>query len=240
MKIYLKSIFALFLLTQVNVSAQSITDRIDFSINAGYGSFNMQQLKDINDYQKELLPFDVMRINNFDPGFYFGGSLKTRVLPEVTVGVFYQYLTTGSRLGRKDYSGYYVFDQIADGHFTGLEPEITVLNNKPVCLAIAVQAGVLFSGLKMKNNLKLGDSENTDLQKLRASSVALAPVLKISSPVYHSLRIFLSAGGMIDTGGKLHLPGKKDAVLLLNDEKVKTNWSGWRINIGLNLNLVNN
>jgi hypothetical protein len=43
---------------------------------------------------------------------------------------------------------------------------------------------------------------------------------------------------MFDTGGYLHLSDNKDAVLQVNDEKVKTGWSGWRIVVGVDLNII--
>jgi len=199
----------------------------------------MHHLKELNDEVESQLPFDVKSVDNFDPGFYFGGSLQTTFSSKVLLGIVYQYYTTGSRIGQKDYSGYYTFDQIANGHFVGLEPGVIVLNKKAISIAASVQGGALFSGIKLNEHLVVGETESTDSQNLRAFSIAITPTVKASIPIIAPLRCSLSLGRMIDTGGELHLPENKDAVLIINNSNVKTGWSGWRIAVELNINLLN-
>ncbi len=107
MKIYLKFFFTLFLLSQLSVNAQVSPGRLSFSVSTGYACFNMHHLKELNDEIESQLPFSVKSVDNFDPGFYFGGSIQTIFFSKVLVGIIYQYYTTGSRIGQKDYSGYY-------------------------------------------------------------------------------------------------------------------------------------
>ncbi|MFZ0283132.1 MAG: hypothetical protein WAL29_15890 [Bacteroidales bacterium] len=199
----------------------------------------MHHLKELNDEIESQLPFSVKSVDNFDPGFYFGGSIQTIFYSKVLVGIIYQYYTTGSRIGQKDYSGYYAFDQITNGHFVGLEPGMIVFNKKVICIAAFVQGGALFSGIKMNEDLIVGEINNTDSRNLRAFSIAITPTVKASIPIIHPLRCSLSLGRMIDTGGEVHLPKNKDAVLMINNSKVKTGWSGWRMAIELNINLMN-
>jgi hypothetical protein len=239
MKIFLKSFFTIFLLYQLSVNAQDSQSRLSFSVSTGYGSFNMHHLKELNDEIESQLPFDVKSVDNFDPGFYFGASLQTIFCSRLLAGIIYQYYTTGSRIGQKDYSGYYTFDQIANGHFVGLEPGMILLNKKVITIAASVQGGALFSGIKMNEQLVVGEVENTDSQNLRAFSIAITPAVKASFPIIPPLRCSLSVGRMFDTGGEVHLPENRDAVLIINNSTVKTGWSGWRVAIELNINFIN-
>jgi len=46
-------------------------------------------------------------------------------------GIDYRYNSTGSRIGQRDYSGFYTFDQIVSAHFPGIhtDPQSAVRKN---------------------------------------------------------------------------------------------------------------
>jgi hypothetical protein len=240
MKTYLKFIFTLILLSQLSGNAQVSPARLSFSVSASYGSFNMEHLKDINEELVRQLPFNVKSVDNFNPRFYFDGSLQTTLFSKMVLGINYQYYTTGSRIGQKDYSGHYTFDLIANGHYAGLEPGVILSNKKVICIIASVKCGALFTGIEMNEDFEVGEIKSTDFQDLKAFSIGITPTIKATIPIIRPLRCSLSLGRMIDTGGKLHLPDDKDAVLMINNSKVKTGWSGWRIAIELNIDIPTN
>ncbi len=234
----LKFLFVVILIFRISAGAQTRQDLLDVSVQAGFGNYSMEQLKALNDYNESFLPFTVNMVDNFDPGFHFGGSVQTTIHQKIRVGIFYQYYTTGSRQGLKDYSGYYAFDQILNGHLIGLEPGYIILDRNSFRISAVVQAGVLFTGMEMIETLELMGYETSNSEKLSAVSYSFTPAVKVTLPVYYKISCFAYAGRMFDTGGYLHLSDNKDAVLQVNDEKVKTGWSGWRIVVGADINII--
>lgn len=237
MKDYKVFTLVIALLSSLYASAQNGSGRLNFSAYAGYATYEMNKLKEINNLTEKLLPFEVKNVNNFDPGFYFGGSLQTLILSNIYLGLIYQYYTTGSRIGQKDYSGFYAFDQRMNGHLVGVEPEIILTNKKEFSISSSVQVGALFSEIKMNEYLLVGEIKNQDYKTFSAFSIVIYPSVKISVPIYRRIRCLLSFGRMFDTSGKVHLSNDKNALLLIDDTKVKTGWSGWRITTGLTMNL---
>jgi hypothetical protein len=228
----------LLIIPLLNSFSQVSKGRLDFSTLAGYATYDMANLKEINRLTQNSLPFDVIYVNNFDPGYYFGGSLRKWFFSNAALGIFFQHSSTGSRMGQKDYSGIYTFDQILDCDLVGLEPEFIFFNKKRFGISTSVQAGALFSKIKMKEYLKVGETLTHDAQNLRAFSIVVCPSLNLSVPVINPIGLFVSVGRMIDIGGKIHRFGHKDAVLIVGGNEVKTGWSGWRLSAGMKINLA--
>jgi hypothetical protein len=228
----------LLIIPWLNTFSQSGKVQLDFSFLAGYSTYDMADLKEVNLLTQQSLPFDVINVNNFDPGYFYGGSLRTKLFSNVALGLYYQHNSTGSRIGQKDYSGIYTFDQIIDCDLAGLEPEYMFLNKKRFGISTSVQAGVLFSKIDIKDYLKVGETIIHNTQKLTAFSIIFCPTLKISVPVINPVGLFITAGRMIDSGGIVHHFGNKDAILKTGENDVRTGWSGWRLSAGLKINLT--
>jgi hypothetical protein len=219
------------------VAAQEITSPLSFSAYAGFATYDMAKIKNLNTLNEKSLPFEVKSVNNFDPGIYFGGSIDHRVSGYASIGLFYQHYSTGSRVGQKDYSGVYTYDQILNCNVAGISPEIILSEKKGYSISVSVGVGALFTTFKMREYLKAGVTEQEDDAKFSAFSIVVCPSLRVSVPVIDRLSCFASVGGMIDTGGKVHVAGNKDAVLIIENEKLKTGWSGLRVTAGLTVKL---
>lgn len=230
----IKIVFVAILLL-VPVSAWS---QVSFSAEAGFATYKMDQLKGLNDLQKQSLPFDVQTVDNFNPGIDIGTSAQVKVFSDVLLGICYQYNTTGSRIGLRDYSGYYTFDQIVNGHFLGIGPEWIIDELKEYRISFSIMTGVLLTRIKMKETLSLSGEREQSSEYFSAFSIPVYPALKVSVPFKDWLDGFLTLGYLIDTGGEVHLRSNSSAVLMNGDESVKTEWSGFRITAGLRFNLV--
>ncbi len=236
----MKNLFKIFLgllFLPVQLYPQEFPGKLDLNIYSGYATYNMEWFKILNQENSQALPFDAKTINNFDPGYFFGGSLKTRIFPKTIIGFFFQSYSTGSRQGLKDYSGIYTFDQIINGYVTGIEPEQILIKNKLLYVSASAQIGAMFSGVVIKENLTIGTEEQSDSYDLSAFSVTICPSVKLTFPVMSWIGCSLTAGRMFDTGGEVHLSGNKEGVLTVKNANVETGWSGWRISLGLNINL---
>jgi hypothetical protein len=216
----------------------SVHSQVSFSAFGGFATYKMAQLKEFNEVIKETLPFDVGTVDNFKPGFYFGASAQAVPFSNLLFGLRYQFNTTGSRIGTKDYSGYYSFDQIVNGHLIGIEPGVIMTETAKYRLTLTIMSGALFTNIKSKETLSISGEKEESSENLSAFSIPVYPSLTLSIPVIDLISVCFSAGYLIDTGGKVHLKGNSNAVLMTGENIVKTGWNGLRINAGLKLNLI--
>jgi len=231
-------ISALVFLLSYSIYAQVEPIKIYFTAFSGIATYKMDQLKQLNELVAENLTFDIKKINSFDPGFYLGGLLQTHILSKIEICLRYQYNTTGSRIGQKDYSGCYTFDQIVNGHLLGIEPEIIMDEKEHYRVSFSIMSGALFTTVKTEESIEISGDKKQDSEYMSAFSVPVCLSIKLSVPI---IKNWISGsffpGYLFDTGGKVHLKGNRDAILKVDDEYVKTEWSGLRIAIGLKFNL---
>jgi len=119
-RLFLVLIFFLSGLQTLRAQTNEKQDNIKYGITGGVAFFSESYLKQINIDVIKNLPFNVQTINNFPPTICYGGYILTPLGSRISLGPSYQFYTTGSRLGAKDYSGSYTFDQIISAHSLGL------------------------------------------------------------------------------------------------------------------------
>lgn len=214
-------------------SAQENRPKLKIGANAGYATYTFDNLKSANDAVINQLPFDAEVIDDFPARFYFGGYALLKIADWYSVGPAYEFHSTGSRVGAKDYSGSYHFDQILSSHQLGLENELLVTKGLKPAVFIDVTGGVNFSAWKMEEELEV-DKEviSSDKSEFSAVKPFVKPAVKISYPAYSNIKITGSAGYLFDVGGKYHLSGNKDYKSIQ-----KIPWSGFRISLGIEFNM---
>lgn len=210
--------------------SQEVPPFFSFSFASGYGSYAMPDLKRINTVTSQNLPFRADDVNSFDPGPFF--SVSVRYQNDVLCAALgYQNYSTGSRIGLKDYSGIYTFDQIAGGHFAYFQPGL-IFGNRYVSVMPSVPVGLMFSSLRLEENLKVGDFESHDDLNVVAKSLIIEPSLNVNLSVLPFLSLTCGVGWMFDSGGKYHVKKHKEALLDI-DGQVKSGWQGWRLTAGI-------
>lgn len=207
--------------------------QVSFGVFGGLGTYKMDNLKEINKLQATSLPIKTVTVDNFNPGFYIGTSANLELSGQFVLGLSYQYNTTGSRIGQKDYSGYYAYDQIVNGHFIGIEPETIIGSNNFMTASVSIVTGVSFTNLKMSETLSISEQKQVSSESFAAASVYLYPAVKLCIPAFKMISGTVSLGYLYDIGGKVHIKGNKDAVIGINDSPVETGWTGLRITAGL-------
>lgn len=210
-----------------------VLSQVSFGVFGGLGTYKMDNLKEINKLHAKSLPIETVTVDNFNPGFYIGTSANLELSGELILGLSYQYNTTGSRIGQKDYSGYYAYDQIVNGHFIGIEPETIIGANNFMTASVSIVTGVSFTNLRMIETISIAEQKQVNSESFAAASVYLYPAVKLCIPAFKIISGTVSLGYLYDTGGKVHLKGNKDAVIGINDSPVETGWTGLRITAGL-------
>ncbi|KAF0237417.1 MAG: hypothetical protein FD181_1983 [Prolixibacteraceae bacterium] len=215
------------------VYSQDEKSLLKLGLTGGFGGYSYENLSDINEAVINQLPFDAAVIDNFPDRFYFGGVALIRIANWYWAGPSYQFHSTGSRVGAKDYSGSYHFDQILSAHQLGLENEIRISKTMKPAIFLDISGGVNFPTWKTEEVLEISGETNEDRSEYVAVKPFVLPAFKVSYPVYKNFSVTAQAGYLFDLGGKYHLSGNKDY-----QSTLKIPWSGYRFSLGLEYNVI--
>jgi hypothetical protein len=196
-------IILLIIIQQDFITAQEISKN-DFRIGVtgGYGYYFQSDLKKINQDVKNQLSFETKLIDNFPPAFFWGIHFLYKLSPHIYIGPNYQFHTTGSRLGYKDYSGSYTFDQILSCNSIALQIEGSFLKEKKTTFCLNVAGGANFSKWKIIEELIVGEQNQSSSIKLSAIRPFIYPSIKLKYSFISFLSISMSAGYSFDLGGR--------------------------------------
>ncbi|MCG6191083.1 hypothetical protein [Maribellus maritimus] len=209
-------------------SVQKNSLKIKIGAYAGYAFYSFENLESLNEQVISQMPFEVTVMDDFPARLFFGGEILIEIADWYSVGPSYEFHSTGSRVGAKDYSGTYHFDQILSTHQLGIENELRILNGIQPAVFINLAGGVNLSSWKMEEELELAEEVQTDDNDFVAVKPFVYPSLKLEYPVYQNIYVFGKAGYLFDVGGKYHLSGNKDY-----ESTLKVPWSSFRISFGL-------
>ncbi len=224
-------IFITIILIGVHGVAQEPTQKspkIKIGGFAGYGFYSFDNLESTNKEIINQLAFDATVIDNFPAQIFSGGYILINIADWYSVGPSYEFHSTGSRIGAKDYSGSYHFDQILSTHQIGIENVVRISNGIKPAFSINLAGGVNFSSWNMEEEFKIAEETQTDENKFVAIKPFVYPSLKLEYPVFPNFNVFGKVGYLFDVGGKYHLSGNKDY-----QSTLKVLWSGFRISMGI-------
>jgi hypothetical protein len=219
----------LIIVEEFSIVAQDISYH-DFKVGiiAGYGLYQQSDLKKINENVKSQLNFETELINNFPPTFFGGIHFLYKLNPWIYIGLNYQFHTTGSRLGFKDYSGSYTFDQILSCHSPAIQIEGKLPNENKVSSLLSVLCGINIASWKINEDIIVGTQNESSTTRLSAIRPFIYPSVKFGYPVRDFISISLSAGYSIDLGGKYKLKSPERTVSDFTAE-----WTGPRVEFGV-------
>lgn len=208
--------------------AQEKLPKLKLGVFGGFATYSFENLENLNNEATAQLPFDVAVIDNFPSRPYFGGHILVRLADWYHIGPAYEFHSTGSRIGARDYSGSYHFDQILSTHQLGIENEARIISGNKPSVFLNINGGVNFSEWKMEKILNIGEEKQEDKSEFVAIKPFVYPAVKVSFPVYRNFSVFARAGYLFDLGGKYHISGNKDY-----QSTLKVPWSGFRFSLGL-------
>jgi len=212
-------------------SAQNIR----FEMGAGMGSFKMDDLKELNTTYLKLLPVKAKITDDFPVQPWYNVALIYQTASNVYFGLTGSYVSTGSRVSYKDYSGELIFDNVLTSCSPGIRAGLQFSGNK---IRLSAENTLSYSFSRLKMNEKILTTEEKRL--FLSNSIQTEPGLRVS----YRLSVFelsVKAGYLIDFMGENKLDGKSDQVLYLNDSKnkIKNDWSGFRLGASLGIVLWN-
>lgn len=206
----------------------------NFFAGGQIGTFDMISLKNYrNDIQNELmLPLNTL--NNFPcyVGFEIGyGRIFGKTYE---VELYYNYISTGSRLYYEDYSGKVYFDQVIRGNSIGVHNKIRVSHSEHFHIHLGVRAGVTITNLSNEFYLNVPGAIPTQDEKYKFNSMNghVAPCFSLSKDLGS---FFLKTELRFEIHIRGDLKSKDNSNRYLTNKSgapVKAGWDGLRGFIG--------
>jgi hypothetical protein len=194
-----------------------------FTLQTGMAWYSMKDLKKLNAECQALTPFETKLTSDFPVTIQWGAQAAVRLLPYYFLGIRYTFNSTGSRVTESDYSGSYYFDQVVNGHTAGMINRFRFFNFGTVQLNVETNFGLVYSILKLNENLAITDTLFTDSEKYTSISMFLEPRLHTSFE-WKYLRAGIYFGYFIDPWSTVVNTDKHEF-----EEKVS--WTGFRFGI---------
>ncbi len=199
------------------------TQGLSLEYSIGYGTYDLNDIKSLENSMldsyglKDVDRFPNYRTHSVALGFvrgrhHFGGN--------------YSYLTTGGRLNRADYSGYYTVDMIINGYRLGAFYR-NYIDTRFSRLSIYLQlsSGVLISNLKMNEQVNVYSESAQETTTLKGVGGYFEPTIGASFRFTNWLHLSLGGGYESDFWDTMKLSGKKT--------QINADWTGFRLYGGL-------
>jgi hypothetical protein len=203
---------------------QVYTQGWSFEYSCGYGS----QVDDLKAIQ------NLIRTSN-NYGLKITDSFSGYITHTVALGYFtgyhhfgsnISYLTTGGRLNRADYSGFYNIDMIMNGYRLGAFYRYYINTRfSPLNVYLQISPGVLFSNLRLEEEVRIYDEFAKESNTLEGVGMYIEPTIGATYSLTNWLRFSLSGGYEFDF---FHTLKSSD-----QNAQIKANWKGLRLYVGL-------
>ena len=199
----------------------SYTQGWSFEYSLGYGAYQLDNIKAIQNGILESNKYNLKEFDHFPNGITHTFALGY-MIGNSHLGSNFTYLTTGGRLHRADYSGSYTVDMIINGYRLGaFFREYVNIRNSPFKIYLQISSGVLFSNLKMKEEIYIYSESAKESNTLKGVGMYVEPTIGVTYRLTDWLRFSLSGGYEYDLLGTLKINGEKT--------QTKANWSGLRL-----------
>ena len=204
-----------------------------FSVNAGYGSYNMGDMKSLQAQIASSYPVSP-QLNPSFPSYWFY-ELDTRWLfqRKFFFGVNLATGSTGGRVYYSDYSGDIGSDQLLSFktfQFTfGFQKQVL---DKYLTVEGDVKPGITFTNLTL-NSYNSFDLSSKTTSEFRSQNLTLQPTIGLSSRIgFFGIHGF-AAYNLTVAAGALHAASNANSLKLNSNEDAHADWSGLRVGGGV-------
>jgi hypothetical protein len=151
------------------------------------------------------------------------------------LGLIYEYHYNGSRLGTKDYSGVYSFDQYLNTNQIGLKVDYSMISIDRIVLKTGVNVGANLTNWETISNLELGN--NGEYSAYRSISLvglswSISPSFKFGYKIIKNAYLFGCLDYSFELFKKYHSVGPNDINL-----SQKPDWNGFKWSLVLEFSL---
>lgn len=214
----------------------------ELSVNIGYGSYLMSDLKDVQKLLLNTNDIPLKETTSF-PGFINYSLRYGRRLKNYYEGFTAGFMSTGARSSLADYSGYILSDincqAIYIGYYYQKEFYNTFFLKRSLEFGYNLNLSFIVSNVNMVDELNLYDnsSEKNDIiqtnkYSFHAIGIYTEPLLYARYMIVKKIGIEINAGDALSLSSPLYY-GQLKNYITINDQKRYVNWSGLRVSIGL-------
>jgi len=212
-----------------NVFAQQI------SIGFGYGMSNAQMtgLKSVNRTTLANLPFKAKQVENFPSAQEYNFEFNASIFKKYSLGVCYNYFSTGSRISSIDYSGEYRFDNISTNTSYGFINKFSIFEAKAFLIQFTAAFGWYKSKFKLTEVLNLYQTQSNQYEnKFESKGMFIKPGIDILYS-FKFIKIGLYGSYYSNTENEISLSRNNSLKLVVpnTNHKVKTDWKGFQYGI---------
>lgn len=200
---------------------------------AGYGTFSMDGTRQMMRTAIRESDVPLKLVEDF-PSFYTYGFSFMHIINEkkkfpAYVGFALSRASTGSRAHYQDYSGSITLDHLAKSTTLSYFLEKELLKVNQFHFAFNGALSLIVTDYRIKSHVLIYTYEEEENLELKSSSLALEPGLTTLYQITPYLYVKGKLSVVLDTGGKLHLPGDRKSYLVNEMEyAIKTDWNGLR------------
>lgn len=205
-----------------------------FFAGAQFGTFDMISLKNYQDNIRYELKLPLNEINSFPCYFGFEIGYSRSFGNDYQIEIYYNYISTGSRLFYEDYSGKVFFDQVIGGNSVGIHNKLKVGHSEQFTMHLGVRTGVTFTNLTNEFYLKVPGAIPTQNEQyeFRSLNGHISPSFSLRKDLKS---FFLKAELRFEFHLRGDLKSKENSNYFLatkSGEPVKAGWDGFRGFIG--------
>lgn len=214
----------------LSLHAQESTITFRWGIST-YGMKEQKKLQQDFKASNPALPWKV--VHSFPAYYNFGGNVSIRASQKSSLGVWYEYNSTGGRLHYRDYSGFVYFDQALRSSQVGLHWQHVLKASDSWSVMFTSHFSVVLTKEVVDFAIQIGSDNEMESLTLSSKHLGLRPGFLLQRTL--GTFVFQSALGYeFQTRGQLT---SKDERYLQDSEgdKVTAQWDGLRLTLGVGI-----
>lgn len=210
----------------------SFSQKVNVGFQTGIGSYSMSDLDKLNKFTMNALPFDAKLVSDFPPYIYFQPSVMVK-FNDASIGLIYNYYSTGSRVSAKDYSGEYRFDLTAFAHSPGICGIYKIWNIRDLEVNIQSTLGFSRTVLDLNEYLSIGDTIiNNETIRFNSYNFYFEPGIHLVYKLKF-LRVGLYGGYSVNFNSVPFYYMEKSNKLTIANDPIKPDWAGYRFGFSI-------
>lgn len=224
---------ATIIISFITLFACNLNAQLDLSFKLGQGIYSMKNLKSFNETIIQSLPIKAKVVDNFPKTLFFEGDISYNK-GFLYYGISYSHFSTGSRVTYSDYSGELTYDQILSSNSIGPIVKIVLNKTQKIHFIPYLSTKIIGTKYKLLENIKIFTQTNSKTTEFTSTGLILNFGMDVICKIRNAgFGVFCSYS--IDSDNDLYKGDKK--VVLDNNERFSTNWSGIRFGFTLLLDI---
>ncbi|WP_158859107.1 hypothetical protein [Lunatibacter salilacus] len=202
-----------------------------FRVGLGNYSMKSQKLFQQDFLRESGIPY--RKVHQFPNFPTFGAAAGFKIAPKASMGLWFEFASTGGRLHYKDYSGHAMMDQVLTSFQGGPFAQYRVNKSEEWPLYVTAHGSVATVTERIKSEFQIGGQPEIEQFKLNATNVGIRPGLMLG----HAVGVFnfqFGLGVEFRSDGKLK--DNEEQFFRTSDGKDLTaEWNGWRVTLGVGI-----